>query len=395
MARHGDAVDSVRPPGNLRIGNDRIRLYGVGLFFVGMSQLRFVASVGKFWDWIDFYVAGATVGTRALLDPAERAAWGAAHRLSVTAFMYMPGFAWLLSPAAQLSLAWGFAANGILMLFCCGLAVVVASACYTIPRRVALLSIIGWAPVTAAIVTGQNSLLGMLLALLIMRGIVGERPVFTGLAAGALLYKPTYAAPFVLLFLIRKQWKTLGVVACCGIVWYVASVTATGGDWMWPLTYLRSMTGYVGPDFVGNRFKSVSLPGVLMLLGAPHALAYAAGGALLIAGLASMKRVSLLEAASMMTLIGLASSPHAWPYDAAIIVPAVFWVMSEVEEPWRTRLIAVAYAIAPTWLLSNMIHFDLLSALIIGGAGAWIWRQSTQRSPRMMTSRAATYVADA
>src|SRR6185369_14347708 len=100
---------------SLRIGSDRVRLYGVGLFLIGMSQIRFVRSVGRFWDWVDFYIAGATVGTGALLDPVQRAAWGAAHQASVTAFMYMPGFAWLLWPAGHVSLLWGFTANAVLM----------------------------------------------------------------------------------------------------------------------------------------------------------------------------------------------------------------------------------------------------------------------------------------
>jgi hypothetical protein len=33
---------------------DRVRLYGAGLFLIGLSQLRFVKSVGHFWDWLDF-----------------------------------------------------------------------------------------------------------------------------------------------------------------------------------------------------------------------------------------------------------------------------------------------------------------------------------------------------
>src|SRR5205085_7633429 len=101
-----DVQSSVRLP--LRISGERVRLYGVGFFLIGMSQMRFVRSVGHFWDWLDFYIAGTMVGTRALLDPAAHAAWGATHHLPVTAFVYMPGFAWLLLPASHLSLAMGF-----------------------------------------------------------------------------------------------------------------------------------------------------------------------------------------------------------------------------------------------------------------------------------------------
>src|SRR5437762_985017 len=114
----------------LRIGTERVRLYGVGLFLIGMSQMRFVRSVGHFWDWLDFYVAGAMVGTRALLDPVAHAAWGATHHLPVTAFVYMPGFAWLLLPVSHLPLAAGFALNAALMLASCGLAAPIAGRVY-------------------------------------------------------------------------------------------------------------------------------------------------------------------------------------------------------------------------------------------------------------------------
>jgi hypothetical protein len=189
---------------------------------------------------------------------------------------------------------------------------------------------------------------------------------------GALMYKPTYALPFVFLVLVFRRWKAFGVLCACGVAWYLLSVSATGGDWLWPISYLHSLTGYVGPDFIGNRFKAVSLPGLLMLIGTPHAIAFVAGLILLVAGVARMPRVQPLEAASLAGLVGLAASPHAWPYDAAVALPAVFWVISVVAEPWRTRIIVIAFAIAPLWLASNVIHFDPLAFVIIGGAVAWL-----------------------
>jgi len=111
-----------------------------------------------------------------------------------------------------------------------------------------------------------------------------------------------------------------------------------------------------------------------MLFGTPHALAFVAGLALLIAGLVRMARVPALEAASMASLVGLAASPHAWPYDAAVALPAIFWAMTGIAEPWRTRIIVLAFAIAPLWLASNIIHFDLLAIPIIGAAVLWAAR---------------------
>ena len=357
---------------HLRIGNERVRLYGVGLFLIGMSQMRFVRSVGHFWDWLDFYIAGAMAGTRALLDPAMHAAWGATHHLPVTAFVDMPGFAWVLVPVAHMPLAWGFALNAIVMATACGLAAVVAARAYDLRWQFCLLTIFAWAPTTAAIVTAQNSPVGALLSLAAVLGFARNESLLTGLSIGALMYKPTYALPFILLLLVCRRWKAFGVVCICGVAWYALSVAAAGGDWLWPIPYLRSLTGYVGPDFIGNRFKAISLPGLLMLAGTPHAIAFGAGVVVLIAGVVRMSRVPALEAASMAGLIGLAASPHAWPYDAAVALPAIFWVIRAAAEPWRTRIIVSAFAIAPLWLASNVIRVDLLAFVIIAGAIAWL-----------------------
>ena len=306
---------------DLRIGRDRVRLYGIGLALIGLTQLRFAANVGHYWDWVDFYNAGSMAGTRALVDPAGHAAWGAAHGLPVTAFAYMPAFAWLLAPFAHLSIPVGFALNAVLM----SLAAVAAAWVYSenagrrghrtaktpngedtgrreqltaripdgdgrVDFRTALYMTMGWAPVVAAIVTGQNSPLGLLLSLVAIDGLSRGDELRAGIGVAALCYKPTYALPFGVLLLVFRKWKAIGVVAACGVVWYASSALAAGGDWAWPRPYLQSLSEYVGPDFAYNRFKSVSLPGVLMLAGMSSGAALAIGLAALVASLVALRR---------------------------------------------------------------------------------------------------------
>ena len=358
---------------DLRIGRDRVRLYGIGLALIGLSQLRFVSSVGHYWDWVDFYAAGAMAGTRALLDPAAHAAWGAAHAIPVTAFAYMPGFAWLLAPAAHLSIPWGFALNAVLMSALALAAARLAARIYSLDTAQATYMTIGWAPVTAAVVTGQNSPLGLLLSLVAIDGLARDDDLRTGLAVGALCYKPTYGLPFAILLLIYRKWKALGVLVACGAVWYALSAAAAGGDWMWPRPYLQSLAGYVGPDFAYNRFKSVSLPGVLMLAGVPANMAFALGMLLLVGALVWLRwrQTTAFHAASLAGAIAVATGAHAWPYDAAIALPALFWVASSGEEPARTRGIVLAYAIAPLWLASHALGFDPFAIVVIVGT-AWL-----------------------
>jgi hypothetical protein len=292
----------------------------------------------------------------------------------VTAFAYMPGFAWLLVPAAHVSVAWGFAINAVLMFATAIAAAFVAIRVFRLDRPLAVLSVIGWAPISAAIVTGQNSPLGLLLSTFILLGFARDDDMTIGLAVGALCYKPTYALPFLILLLLLRRWRALGVVAGCGVVWYALSVAASGGDWLWPIDYLRSLSAYVGPDFAYNRYKAVSAPGVLMLAGTSHGAAFAIGMAMLVGGIALLRKLPPLDAASLTGLIGIAASPHAWPYDAAVLLPALWWVMTRVAEPWRTRIVVAAYAIAPLWLASNVLHVDPFALVVIGGAVAVLVR---------------------
>jgi len=353
----------------LRIGSERVRLYGVGLFLIGLAQLRVVGSEGRFWDWADFQIAGLTVGTRALLDPVARAAWGSAHNVATTAFAYMPGYAWLLYAPARLPLAWGFALNAIVMLAVCFMAARLAARVYSLESSFALLAILAWAPTTAAILTGQNSPIGLLLWLLATIALADGRDAAAGVFAGLLLYKPTYAIPLGLLLLFRRNWTAIGVAALCGIGWYAASALAAGNDWLWPGIYLRSLGGYVGSDFAYNAPKAVSLPGLLMRVGVSSGSALAVGMVLLIAAAWSARKRRIVEAMSALAIVGLATSPHAWPYDAVLALPAIFWLIADVAEPVRTRWVAGMYAVAPTWLLAHLLGGDLLAVAVLGLAG--------------------------
>ena len=56
-------------------------------------------------------------------------------------------------------------------------------------------------------------------------------------------------------------------------------------------------------------------------------------------------------------------------YDAAIVLPALFYAMANLEEPWRTRLIVAAYLLAALWMpIDAAIRFNPLAIITLGGA---------------------------
>lgn len=357
-------------------------MYAIALTALCLLQVRFVVAQ-RFGDWSAFWAAGSTVGTRTLLDPHLHAGWMAAHHLQKTIFPYLPGAAWFLLPIKGLTLGAGYAVNFAVMGAATAAAAIVAGRTYGVQRGIAILAMFAWAPLIAAIATGQNSPIALLLCVLAAAALAADSELAAGLAAGALLYKWPYALAFIVLFLLRRQYRALGVVAASAVVWYVLSVAATAGDWNWPLHYVNALHGYFAADARFNAEKAVGFPMLLMRAGVPDVWATAAGMLLFVSALRPLARAPVLEAASMVPAIALAASPHTLPYDCALALPALFYFMTHASEPVRTRLICAVYIIAPFWLLSGVLHADVLAPVVDGLVIAWIvkgYNESTSRA---------------
>lgn len=349
---------------------------------LALVQVRFVIAQ-RFGDWSAFWAAGATAGTSDLLDPARHAAWQLHHHVLTTIFPYLPGAAWVLAPFKNVPLAAGYAINFALMAAAAAGAAVIAARIYRISRGLSLVFAFAWAPTIAALATGQNSPLGLLLAMLAIAGIASGSWPAAGLAVGLLLYKLTYALPLIALLAVRRNLPALALAAACGAVWYLASVAATAGDWHWPMHYAQALQSYAGADARFNAVKAISIPHVLMRLGTPQTGAMLAGLGLFLLALPLLARMRALEAASFTPLLGLAAGPHTLPYDLALMLPALYYVMTHVPEPLRTRCICALYLIAPLWLLSGILRFDVLAVVCDGLVLVWLLKglhESTTRA---------------
>jgi Glycosyltransferase family 87 len=314
-------------------------------------------------DWRVFVAAGSLAGTPALLDPPE--AW--------QSFFYLPGAAWALTPFAHMPLAASFVLNAILMLACAAAAGVVAARTHGLRLAEAAAMFALWPPVMyAAAITGQNAPLGVLLAQLAIAGVAARSAVLAAVPVGLLLYKPTYALPFIVLLIVRRRMRELAIVAAMAVAWYVASVAASGGNWLWPAPWVRLIAHFAAGDFTVNAPFAISLPGVLAHAGASPAAVIGAV-VLVLAGCAvALRRVGAVEAASASCLAGLALSPHAWAYDAALALPMIAYVAARLEDRARVRLLLALWLLAPLFFVSPLIGFDPLAIVTIGGTAAWL-----------------------
>jgi hypothetical protein len=316
----------------------------------------------EFRDWPGFVGAATEVGTRHLL-----AANGG--------FMYAPAFAYFFVPAEFVPIGVSYTVAVVLMLALTLVMSWLAGRLYGLTTAVAALAAFAWGPLAAAINFGQNAPLALLLVMLLAAALVRRQSLLAGLAVGLLLYKPTYALPFILLLCVRREWRALGIVIICAACWYLASVPATL-DWYWPISYLHQMHIYVPADFAANGSKTVSLPGLLMRFGLPSAIAMALAFALFLIWLPVLARMQALAAVSLTALLAVALGPHAWYYDATLALPALYLAMTTLPEPSRTRIVVASYIVGTGWLLTKFVGFD--PVILVPLPLAW-WLTSRER----------------
>ncbi len=316
-----------------------------------------------FWDWGTFARAAADVGTPDLLRPKS----------VQDAFTYLPGAAWLLAPLRHAPAAVGFGVNAALMLAAVVAAAFAAHRIYAWSVGFCLALILAWAPTTYALVIGQNAPLGLLLVLLSLLGFTRGAPLLTALPLALLLYKPTFAIPLIGLLVLRRRGRELALVALGAALWYLASVTATGGDWAWPRTLAGLEHDFFELDFEHNRAKAIGLTTLLIRAGTPSVFVTALAALLVAASLPALVRAPGREAYAAACLLGLVVSPHAWTYDGVLVLPMIFVTVTSVAEPARTWLVCAAYALAPTVIFAQEIGFAPLAIVVIGAFAGWLF----------------------
>jgi Glycosyltransferase family 87 len=316
-------------------------------------------------NWAYFVGGGATVGTRELMGPPH-IAWEIARGFRFPLpWDYPPAVAWFFVPFTHVPLSVGFWINATVMLAACVASGVVAARIYGIPVWFSVLAVLAWEPGVVSISEGQNASLALLLSMFCILGLTQKRPLLAGGAVGLLLFKPTDALAFLLLLLIRRQWRSLAIVAAAAIAWYLAGVPAAARDWMWPYHYAMSMLAYYPHQDFSFWFIGVST--LASRMGAPTLIASGLTAALLLVWCTIAARVSMLEAASSAGLIAVATSPHANPYEAALLAPALFYVMTRLAEPWRTRIIATVYIAGGASVVRWFVPFDPMAIVVALG----------------------------
>jgi hypothetical protein len=339
--------------------------------------------------WLDFsafYAAGRLAFTPEVTGLAAITAFQVEQGLPITPFVYPAGMA---LPYALLSaLPYGLAAavHAALMLALLLAAAVLGARLTGLPRRWALLGTLAWGPAAAGVASGQNTSLALLLVVSVVVALVAQRPVVAGVLTGLLGYKPQLAAPIVGTLVLRGRWLAIAVAAAMVAAHWGLGVLATGGALDWPLDWLHTVRSYQEADLAANGWQAISLPGLAaragLALDAPWlvVIGYLAGAVIVLAFLPALRRLPTVEAFALAAALGLVVSPHAWVYDATLLLPALGVVAARAWArgwPWRERWwLAGAFAIALTWPIGGLVGVTLMPLLVLAAPFAL-----TERGP--------------
>ncbi len=359
----------------LRLSLERIWLYAAccaTIISLPFFALRWFPKVAYVYDFACFWSAGATAGTSTLTNPQRLNEWAHARDMIAQPFSYPPGFAWFYAPFSRLTPIRGLLVEELLMVGVFVLSAILAARVYGFNPWFCIAAVLGWAPVINSIEVGQNIGLAVLFVFVTAWGMMRRRSAITGIGAGFLLYKPSVALPILLLLAARKDWRALGVASLFALGWYFASVAASGGDWLWPVTYAHTMTWWLPMDFFGGTSKAFTVPTLLLSHGLSIRGAAIVAIAMLLAALPIASRATTIEAISMMPLVGLTASLHAWPYEAALALPAIFYAMTVVREPVRIAVIASLYGAIAVSMITRF-GAAALAALCIGATLVWFF----------------------
>ena len=349
------------------------------LWLLAGAVAAFLPAIGMpLRGWLDFsafYAAGALAFSPDAARLAPIVAWQQAHHLPITPFVYPPGMALLYVPFAALPYGLAAALHLAVMLGLLVTAAILGADALGLPRRWTVIAALAWGPAAAGVISGQNTALALLLVVVAALALQRDRQAVGGGLVGLLAYKPQLAAPMVLLFVLRSRWVALAGVALLVGAQYLAGVIATGGNAAWPADWLATLQSYTGADFAANGWQAISLPALgqhlQLVTGIPGLtlLGYLLAAIIVAGCVPAMRRLPILDAVALACACGLVISPHAWVYDATLLLPAlaIFAVRaSRLGWPWRARWwLAIAFALGLTWPLGGLIGVTALPVVVV------------------------------
>lgn len=277
-------------------------------------------------DFNEFYAAGKLVGTGHLYDWEAIRALELQHGTRAVPFGRIPAFAvffWPLSslPYAIARILWLAAGFGALA----GIAILWPLRPW---RRVA--GAICWSvPALMCLTFGQDSVLLLLFVAVGSKLLLNGRDFWAGVALSGCLAKPHLAFLLPLLLVRRGKWDALFGGLAGGIGSMLLSFAVEGGNWPQRLLSLART-----PEFSPAEGRMPTLFGALSGVRSSLAIEIPVAAAVIAAYWFLSRRLPLSRAAALAMAGGLLLSPHAYAYDAVLLLPALILYQDACYPAW-------------------------------------------------------------
>ena len=285
-------------------------------------------------SWLDFssfYAAGTLAFTPDVARLAPIVQYQVQHGLPPTPFVYPAGVALLYVPFTWLPYGVAAALHVALMAALLVVAAAWGATSLAFPRKWAILGALAWGPAAAGVISGQNTSVALLLVVAAGGGHAPNRERRRPAS-------PPGCSP------TSRSWARHSPVSCCSFAaaggsqssWSCFGVSTPRASSRRAATWPGRATGWTRspstppPTFHDNGWQAISLPGPRhpfeLVLGLPGlALLGYAGRAAIAIVVASRPCAGSqrLESIALACALGLVVSPHAWVYDATLLLPAV------------------------------------------------------------------------
>jgi len=261
-----------------------------------------------------------------------------------------------------------------------------------------LLAIFAFFPVAMALLQGQDSILLLFLYGLAFSALATGRPFVAGLCLGLALFKFQLVLPFVLVLVLRRQWKAVAGFTASAFVllWISAAVVGWNGLMAYPgfLLRLTRSGARVGIDPRDMPNLRGLISGSLHLAGLPAALLIIVLSVVLLALVARQwpvqPRGQFVLGFSLCLTLTIVTSYHLQVHDLSLLILPIpiiaeLFVAGEIVERARPVLIAstVVLFFTPLYSVLQFLFREMnlmVIAVVMFAAGTAIALTSRERS---------------
>lgn len=275
-------------------------------------------------DFPCFYAAGIFAGTRHLYETHNLLNLHLTRVSYIASFPYPAAFSYALHPLALMPIQAAYTAYMVVIGSVGSVITCVLARTFRIRAVVACFMTVCWIPTFLNFEFGQNAIIGLCGALLLLHAVLDERTAHASVITSLSIFKPTYAVFNFFWLASNRCWRAFVTASASLLAWYALSVSATGGNLSWPIAWLAMLNSYRVPDLVRNSRINLSLSGLLWRYHVPTALTALLVACICGAAYFAGRRFGAIDRFMLLLALIPIVSPHALEYDATFSMPALF-----------------------------------------------------------------------